>query len=70
MFAARFYHIAAVKIGVPDYREMVNAKVERAENLYQFMAEQFSQGRVFVLELVVVVILLSELALVLRGIRT
>jgi len=60
MFAARLYKLAAAKVGVPDYKDLVTQKVNTAEELYRFMVDQFHQGRAFALELMVVVILIVE----------
>ena len=67
MFAARLYRLAATKVGVPDYKSLVNSKLKTAEELYRFMVDEFHQGRAFVLELVVVIILIIELAALFRG---
>ncbi|MGA3212218.1 MAG: hypothetical protein ABSD20_13005 [Terriglobales bacterium] len=67
MFSARLYRMAAAKIGVPDYKTLVNQKLHTADELYRFMIEQFQQGRAFVLELMVVVILVIELVFLFRG---
>jgi hypothetical protein len=67
MFAARLYRLAAAKVGVPDYRNLVEQKVRTAEELYHYMLDQFNQGRAFLLEVTVVVILLVELFLAFRG---
>lgn len=61
MFAARVYRLAAARIGVPDYRDLVDEKLSTAGELYQFMMDRFHQGRAFILELMVVVILIIEL---------
>jgi hypothetical protein len=67
MFAARLYKLAALKVGVPDYKDLVTRKVTTAEELYRFMVDQFNQGRAFILELTVVVILVIELVYLFRG---
>jgi hypothetical protein len=67
MFAARLYRLAAAKVGVPDYKDLVEHKMETAEDLYDYMVEQFNQGRSFFLEITVVVILLIELYLAFKG---
>jgi len=69
MFAARLYRMAASKIGVPDYRALVEQKLQSAGELYGFMVDQFHQRRAFILELMVVIILLIELGYLFRGIR-
>jgi len=67
MFSARLYHLAANKVGVLDYKTLVNQKLETAEDLYSFMVEQFNQSRTFVLEVMVVIILIIELVMLFRG---
>ncbi len=67
MFSARLYKLAAAKVGVPDYKDLVTQKVQTAEELYRFMVDQFNQSRAFVLELTVVVILIIELFFLFRG---
>ena len=67
MFAARFYKLAASRIGVSDYKNLVNQKVHTAEELYRFMVDQFHQSRAFVLELMVVIILIIDLIWLFKG---
>jgi hypothetical protein len=67
MFSARLYKLAAQKVGVPDYKDLVQEKLHTAEDLYRFMVDQFNQSRAFVLELMVVVILIIELVWIFRG---
>ena len=67
MFAARLYNLAATKVGVPDYKNLVERKLKTAEDLCNFMVEQFNQSRAFFLEATVVLILLVELFYFFRG---
>jgi hypothetical protein len=67
MFAARLYKLAAAKVGVPDYRELVERKLKTADDLYNYMVEQFNQSRAFFLEATVVLILLIELFYLFKG---
>ena len=67
MFAARFYKLAAGKVGVPDYKDLVARKLRTAEDLYDSMVEQFNQSRGFFLEATVVLILLIELVFLFKG---
>jgi len=67
MFSARFYRLAAARVGVPDYKNLVAQKLKIAEDLYQFMVEQFNHSRAFFLEATVVLILLIELYYFFRG---
>jgi hypothetical protein len=67
MFSARLYKLAATKVGVSDYKDLVQQKLQTAEELYRFMVDEFNQSRAFVLELMVVVILIIELIFFFRG---
>lgn len=67
MFSARVYRLAAEKIGVGDYRRLVDDKLQTASELYRFMVDQFYQGRAFVLESMIVIILIIDLYYLFRG---
>jgi len=67
MFYARAYRLAARKIGVNDYRDLVDEKLKTAGELYQAMAGEFHQARAFLLEAMVVAILIIELVFLFRG---
>jgi hypothetical protein len=67
MFSARLYRLAAAKVGVEDYRRLVDGKLHTAGELYEFMMDQFHQSRGFFLEMVVVIILIIELIFLFRG---
>lgn len=69
MFYARAYKLASVRIGVPDYRELVDSKLATAGELYRFHMDEYHQGRTFLLELAVVIILLIELGALFTGKR-
>jgi hypothetical protein len=67
MFHARAYRLAAAKVGVNDYRPLVDGKLRTAGELYQFMVNEFREARGFMMELAIVVILMIELVKVFRG---
>ncbi len=69
MFFARVYKLCAGKIGVTDYQALVQEKLHTADELYDFMIEEFHQARAFLLEFIVVLILLIELFFLFRGKR-
>ena len=69
MFYARAYRMAAQRIGVPDYRHLVEEKLRIAGELYQSMVDEFHQARAFVLEAMVVAILVIELVHLFGGAR-
>jgi hypothetical protein len=67
MFFARVYKLCAVKIGVTDYEALVREKLRTADELYDFMIEEFHQARAFLLEFIVVLILVIELFFLFHG---
>lgn len=67
MFSARSYRLASARVGVEDYRSLVESKLHTAGELYEFMMDQFYQGRAFVMELVIIVILIIDLVFIFRG---
>jgi hypothetical protein len=67
MFYARAYQLASAKIGVDDYRHLVDEKQRTAGELYQFMVDEFRAARGFVLELMIVIILIIDLVFLFRG---
>lgn len=69
MFSARLYRLASVRLGVEDYRRLVESKLHTAGELYEFMMDQFHEGRAFVMELMIVLILIIDLVFLFRGKR-
>ena len=69
MFFARVHKLCAVKIGVADYQALVHEKLRTADELYDFMIEEFHHARAFVLEFIVVLILVIELFFLFHGKR-
>ncbi|HEX4604936.1 MAG TPA: hypothetical protein VH724_13135 [Candidatus Angelobacter sp.] len=67
MFFARVYKLCAIKIGATDYQALVQEKLRTADELYDFMIEQFHQARGFLLEFIVVLILMIELFFLFHG---
>jgi len=67
MYSARLYRLAAAKVGVPEYKNLVNEKLRTAESLYRFFIDEFNQSRGFLLEVLVVIILVIELVFLFRG---
>ncbi|HKF24208.1 MAG TPA: hypothetical protein VKE93_21750 [Candidatus Angelobacter sp.] len=67
MFSARLHKLCAAKIGVNDYQLLVQEKLRTADELYDFMIEQFHQARGFLLEITVVLILVIELFYLFSG---
>ncbi len=60
-YSARLYRMIAGRLGVPEYRRLVDDKLRTAADLYRFMMDRFHQGSAFVLELMIVIILIVDL---------
>jgi hypothetical protein len=67
VYYARVYRLAAQRIGVPEYRELVDEKLRAVGELYEFMIDQFEDARSFVLEALIALLALLDVILLLRG---
>jgi hypothetical protein len=67
IYYARVYGLAATRMGVPDYRELVDEKLLAMGGLYEFMMDQFNETRSFVLEVAVTILALLDVLFLLRG---
>lgn len=66
-FYALAYRLAATRVGVPEYRDLVEQKLKTARELYDFMVAQFNEARLFLLEAAITVLCLLDVLLLLRG---
>jgi len=66
-FYALAYKTASTRAGVPEYRNLVEKKLQTAGELYNFMMAQFSEARMFLLEAAITVLCLLDVLLLLRG---
>jgi hypothetical protein len=67
VYYARVYELAARRMGVTDYRNLVEAKLRTAGELYDFMMDQFNEARSFVLEAAIVMLFVVDIVLLLSG---
>jgi uncharacterized Rmd1/YagE family protein len=67
VYYARLYRLAATRMGVPDYRGLVDEKLRAVGELYDFMVDQFNEARSFVLEFAITVLALLDVIFLLRG---
>jgi hypothetical protein len=63
VYYARIYRLAAARIGLPEYRKLVDEKLRTMGELYQFMIDQFNEARSFVLEAAVTALALLDVIL-------
>ena len=64
---ARVYRLAATRMGVDEYRNLVDEKLRTAGELYDFMTDQFNEARSFVVELGIAILALLDVILLLKG---
>ncbi len=60
VYYARVYRLAAQRLGVDEYRSLVDEKLSTAGELYEFMVDQFNETRSFVLEVIVGILALLD----------
>jgi hypothetical protein len=63
VYYARLYRIAAARLGVNEYRNLVDEKLRTMGELYDFMVAEFNEARSFVLELAITVMALLDVIL-------
>ncbi len=66
-FYARVYRTAETRMGVGEYRELVDAKLKTIGELYNFMIDQYNEQRSFVLEVAVAILALLDVIFLFRG---
>jgi hypothetical protein len=67
IYYARVYRLAAKRIGVQDYRNLVDQKLHTFGELYDSMVDRFNETRSFVLEVLVAILAVLEAILLFRG---
>jgi hypothetical protein len=67
IYYARLYELAAARIGVPEYRDLVDEKLRTAGELYDSMIDQFHDSRSFVLEVAVAILAVLDVVLLFAG---
>jgi hypothetical protein len=63
---ARVYRLASTRMGVPDYRDLVEKKLHTVGELYDFMVDQFNEARSFLVEVAIAILALLDVILLLR----
>lgn len=66
MYYARLYRLAATRMGVPDYRGLVDEKLRTVGELYDVMIDQFNEARSFVVEFAIAILCLLDVIFLLR----
>jgi hypothetical protein len=63
VYYARLYRLVAARIGLPEYRQLVDEKLRTMGELYGFMIDRFNEARSFVLEAGIAVLALLDVVL-------
>ena len=66
-YYALVYRTAATRAGVPEYRDLVEKKLDTARELYDFMMAQFNETRLFLLEAAITILCLLDVIALFRG---
>jgi hypothetical protein len=67
IYYARLYRAAAKRIGVQDYRNLVEQKLDTFGELYDFTVDQYNETRSFILEALIVILAALDVILLFRG---
>jgi len=67
VYYARVYRLAADRVGLPEYRTLVDEKLRTVGELYGFMVDEFNEARSFVLEVAITILALLDVIFLLRG---
>jgi hypothetical protein len=67
IYYARVYRLAANRMGVQDYRNLVEQKLHTFGELYDFMVDQYNETRSFGLEVLVAILAVLDVILLIRG---
>jgi len=65
-FYARAYRLAASRVGVAEYRDLVEQKLKTAGELYGYMVSQFNEARLFLLEAAITILCLMDVLVLLK----
>ena len=66
IYYARLYRLAATRMGVPDYRALVDEKLRTVSELYDVLVDQFNEARSFVVEFAIAILCLLDVIFLLR----
>lgn len=67
IYYARVYRLAAARMGVPEYRTLVERKLDTFGELYGSLMDRYNETRSFVLEVLVAILALLDVIFLFRG---
>jgi hypothetical protein len=68
LFASRVYRLGAQRLGLNEWKHLVDGKLNSASELYHSLIDEVSSSRMQFMEAAIVFILVFELALAFAGI--
>jgi len=66
IYYARVYRLAATRMGVQDYRNLVDEKLATFGELYDSMIDRYNETRSFVIELLIAILAIMDVILLFR----
>ena len=67
IYYARVYRLAAKRMGVHDYRNLVEQKLHTSGELYDSMADRYTETRSFVVEALIAILAVLDVIFLFRG---
>ena len=67
IYYARVYRLAATRMGVQDYRDLVEQKLQTFGELYDSLIDRFNETRSFVLEALIAILAVLDVIFLFRG---
>jgi hypothetical protein len=67
IYYARVYRVAATRLGVTDYRNLVEQKLRTFGELYDSMVDRYNETRSFILEVLVTILAVLDVIFLFRG---
>jgi hypothetical protein len=67
IYYARVYRLAATRMGVEDYRNLVEQKLHTFGELYDSMVDRYNETRSFVLEVLIAILAVLDVIFLFRG---
>jgi hypothetical protein len=67
IYYARLYRLAATRMGVQDYRNLVDQKLHTFGELYDSMVDRYNETRSFILEVLIAILAALDVIFLFRG---
>jgi uncharacterized Rmd1/YagE family protein len=68
-FYARLYRAVSLRLGLPDWEQQIDSKLNTIAEIYRYAADEAQEARALILELTVIVLILFEVVIGLLSLR-